>query len=78
MRWFGLDECLRLVHANPTQQADGAAAKPGRWTGSGSGAAGREPAFLHCIIPEELDLVAAAYRRERGGTDAAAGGPKAP
>jgi isopentenyldiphosphate isomerase len=59
VRWFGLDECLRLVHEYPTQQADGAVPPAAE--------AGKPPAFLHCIIPEELELVAAAYRRNESG-----------
>ena len=57
VRWFGLDECLHLVHTNPTQQADGVSAAPAAGAG-----------FLHCIIPEEVDLAAQCYLRYKNGT----------
>ena len=57
VRWFGLDDCLRLVRTNPTQQAGGV-----RKAAAGT-------AFRHCIIPEELELAAQCYVRYRNGTE---------
>lgn len=58
VRWFGLDDCLRLVRTNPTQQAGGVRK-----------AAAAGTAFRHCIIPEELELAAQCYVRYRNGTE---------